>query len=416
MTPALLAVLAAVSLAPAAPAEPTWPQWRGLTRDGRVPASATPWPDKLDDKSLTKIWSVENLGPSYSGPVVSADKVFTTETVDKKREVVTAFDRKTGKKVWDAKWDGAMDVPFFAAKNGSWIRATPAFDGERLYVAGMRDLLVCLNGTDGKELWRYDFVKEQKSPLPDFGFVSSPLVDDASVYVQAGGGFAKLDKKSGKLVWLALKDGGGMMGSAFSCPVFATLGGKRQLVVQTRTALYGVDPDTGKELWKRDVPSFRGMNILTPVVSGDTVFTSTYGGTTQGFTVRSAGGALKVEDGWAFKYEGNMTTPVVVDDHAYFLGKDRKAVCVNLTAGKETWRSDKAFGEYWSLVANGEKILALDCKGKLLLLKANPKEFEVLAERAVATAETWAHLAVCGDEVYVRDLHGLTAYRWKAAD
>ncbi|WP_231756663.1 tryptophan-rich sensory protein [Lignipirellula cremea] len=29
-----------------------------------------------------------------------------------------------------------MSVPFFAASNGSWIRATPDFDGESLFVAG----------------------------------------------------------------------------------------------------------------------------------------------------------------------------------------------------------------------------------------------------------------------------------------
>jgi outer membrane protein assembly factor BamB len=409
---AVLLTLAAVSVAAPEPKPATWPQWRGPARDGVVPAGTPQWPAKLDASSLTKVWSVGNLGPSYSGPVVSADRVFTTETVDKKDEVVTAFDRKTGKELWKARWPGAMAVPFFAAKNGSWIRATPAFDGERLYVAGMCDVLVCLNADNGKELWRYDFVKELKTPPPDFGFVCSPLVDDAAVYVQAGGGVAKLDKRTGKLLWHTLKDGGGMMGSAFSCPVFATLAGTPQLVVQTRTALAGVDVESGKELWKREIPSFRGMNILTPVVVGDTVFTSTYGGTTQGFTVLSAGGALKTEAGWSFKYEGHMTTPVVVADHAYFLGKDRKAICVDLKTGKETWRSDRAFSDYWSLVANGDKLLALDSKGKLLLLKANPAEFEVLGEAVVSKAETWAHLAVCGDEVIVRDLNALTVYRW----
>ena len=414
MTPALILTLTAFSLAAPEPkaAPATWPQWRGPNRDGLVPAGSAEWPNTLDDTRLTKLWAADKLGPSYSGPVVSADKVFTTETVDKKTEVVTAFDRKSGKEVWKHSWEGSMTVPFFAAKNGSWIRSTPAFDGERLYVAGIRDVLVCIDAATGKELWRYDFIKEQKSSPPDFGFVCSPLVDDTGVYVQAGGGFAKLDKKTGKLLWLTLKDGGGMMGSAFSCPVFATLGDKKQLVVQTRTTLFGVDPATGKDLWKREIPSFRGMNILTPVTLGDTVFTSTYGGNTQGFTVRASGDGLKVEDGWALKYEGHMPTPVVVADHAYYLGKDRRAVCVDLKTGKECWRTEKAFSEYWSLVGNKDKILALDSKGKLLLFKADPKGFEVLGERAVGDGDTWAHLAVCGDEVYVRGLSGLTAYRW----
>lgn len=402
----LLTLLLAVSADPA-----PWPQWRGPTRDGIAPAAA--WPDTL--AGLKRVWRADDLGPSYSGPLVSETAVFTTATVDKKREVVTAFDRATGKQLWQTGWDGAMEVPFFAAKNGSWIRATPALDGGRLYVAGMRDVLVCLDAATGKEVWRIDLMQVYGSPLPQFGFVCSPLVDADGVYVQAGAAFVKLDKATGKPVWKTLADAGGMMGSAFSSPVFATLGGTDQVVVQTRTDLAGVDRKSGAVLWKRPIPSFRGMNILTPQpIGGDGVFTSTYGGTTQLVKVLSDGGKLSQQDGWAVKYEGHMTSPVVIGGHAYLLGKDQRMVCFDLAAGKETWRSEKRFGTYWSLVASGDKLLALDNRGTLYLLRANPKEFDLLAESKVADSETWAHLAVAGDQIVVRDLTGLTVLAWQA--
>ncbi|MBX9627783.1 MAG: PQQ-like beta-propeller repeat protein [Gemmataceae bacterium] len=387
-----------------------WPQWRGPARDGIAPGPA--WPDKVSGDALKTLWRVENLGPSYSGPVVSADRVFVTETVNKEREVVTALDRKTGKEVWKTEWAGAMKVPFFADRNGSWIRSTPALDGDTLYVAGIRDVLVALDAATGKERWRVDFVKEFSAPLPDFGFVCSPLVGPDGIYVQAGGGLVKVDKKTGKVLWRSLADGGGMNGSAFSSPVFARFAGRDQLVVQTRTKLAGVDPATGAALWARDIPSFRGMNILTPVPVGDGVFTSTYGGNTQLVKVESTGDGLAAEPAWGFKYEGHMTSPVIVNGHAYLLGKDKRLVCVDLAAGKEAWGTDKRFGDYWSLVANGDKLLGLDNRGTLYLVKANPKEFELLDERKLGTGETWAHLAVAGDELFVRDLNGITAYRW----
>lgn len=402
----ILCASAALAAGPA-----TWPQWRGPTRDGAVSGPA--WPDSLTGAALKQVWRVENLGPSYSGPVVAADRVFTTQTVDKKTEVVTAYDRKTGKELWKASWDGSVTVPFFAAKNGSWIRATPAYDGQTLFVAGIRDVLVALDGQTGKELWRVDFVKEFGTPAPDFGFASSPLVDDTGVYAQAGGCLAKLDKATGKVLWRALKDDGGMLGSAFSSPVFATLAGKDQVVVQTRTKLAGVARDTGKELWAKDIPSFRGMNILTPLPVGDSgVFTSTYGGNTRLLKVTSEGGKFDVRDGWSFKYEGNMSSPVVAGGHAYVLGKDKRLMCANLETGKEAWRTEERFGEYWSMVVNKDKILALDQRGTLYLLKASAKEFDLLDKRKVSESETWAHLAVCGDELFVRDLNGLAAWRW----
>ena len=135
-----------------------WPQWRGPSRDGKI-TSSVPWPASLDQDHLQRTWRTE-LGPSYSGPIVVGSRVFVTETRDKSHETVLAFDRLTGKKLWEAQWRGAMKVPFFAAANGSWIRSTPACDGKRIYILGMRDVLVCLDAASGKELWRIDFVKK----------------------------------------------------------------------------------------------------------------------------------------------------------------------------------------------------------------------------------------------------------------
>jgi glycosyltransferase involved in cell wall biosynthesis len=72
--------------------------------------------------------------------------------------------------------------------------------------AGMRDVLVCLDAATGAERWRADFVEQFKSPLPAFGFVCSPLVVGDFVYVQAGAGFCKLDKQTGKVLWRVLTD------------------------------------------------------------------------------------------------------------------------------------------------------------------------------------------------------------------
>jgi outer membrane protein assembly factor BamB len=353
------------------------------------------------------------LGPSYSGPIVGTERVFTTETKDKKLEVVRAFDRKAGKQVWCAQWEGALSVPFFAKSNGDWIRSTPALDGDRLYVAGMRDLLVCLDALGGKEIWRKDFVKELGSPLPDFGFVCSPLVDADSVYVQAGASLIRLNKTHGQIVWRTLKDQGGMWGSVFSSPIFAELAGKRQLVVQTREKLAGVDPADGKVLWEQPVEAFQGMNILTPVALRDTLFTSTYGGKTIGFKVVHTDGKWTVTEAWRHKAQGYMSTPVVIDGVAYNHLKSQRVMAIEVETGRELWTSNESFGKYWSLVASGDRILALDQRGLLFLLRANNQKLDLLDKRKLTDAQTWAHLAVADDQLFVRELNSLTAWEWR---
>lgn len=389
-----------------------WNQWRGPTRDGLVPGSG--WPASLSEESLTRLWRVK-LDASYSGPIVSSSAVFVTGTADGKTEVVSALDRKSGAELWRVEWPGALSVPFFAASNGSWIRSTPAFDGESLFVAGMRDVLVSLNAGTGKEQWRVDFVKEFGSPLPAFGFVCSPLLDGDSLYVQAGASLVSLDRKTGRVLWRVLKDDGGMMGSAFASSVMATLAGKRQLVVQTREKLAGVEPDSGDILWEQKVPSFRGMNILTPVVYGDGIFTSTYQNKSWLFNISKSEGTFTVAEKWNNNAQGYMSTPVVIDGHAYLHLQNQRFTCIDLATGTRTWTS-KPFGKYSSLVAQKNLILALDQRGELLLIRANPEKFELLGERRVSEQDTWAHLAVCDEEVFVRELNALSVFRWKKVD
>jgi len=408
---AVIGILSLATLSDSAELE-SWTQWRGPYRDGHVGGAAS-WPERLDDKSLTPVWRVP-LGPSYSGPIVSKDLVFVTETKEEKFESVRALDRGSGRQVWETSWEGAIKVPFFAKANGDWIRSTPAYDGDCLYVGGIRDLLVCLDAKTGRTIWSVDFVKEMKSPVPTFGFVCSPLIDGNDLYVQAGGGFCKLDKRTGKLIWRTLADGGGMNGSAFSSPYMAFLLGKRHVLVQTREELCGVDPENGNVLWKRTIPTFRGMNILTPTVIGDTVFTSAYRGKSFLFKLTREGEKYDLSEVWTNKVSGYMSSPVVVGGYLYLHLQNQRFTCIELNTGKTMWTT-APFGKYWSLVANKDRILALDETGELLLIRANPEKFELIDSRKISDEPTWAHLAVVGDEIFVRELKGMAVYRWQNA-
>ena len=42
-----------------------------------------------------------------------------------------------------------------------------------------------------------------------------------------------------------------------------------------------------------------------------------------------------------------------------------------------------------------------------------PKSFKLISELEVSARPTWAHVAVCGNEVLIRDLKGLSSYRWE---
>jgi hypothetical protein len=110
-----------------------------------------------------------------------------------------------------------------------------------------------------------------------------------------------------------------------------------------------------------------------------------------------------------------MSTPVVRNGVAYHHLRSQRVMAIELATGRELWTSDERFGKYWSLVAQGENLLALDERGWLFLLKANPQRMQITDRIKISEADTWAHLAVSGDQFFVRELNALAAYRWSAS-
>lgn len=386
-----------------------WNQWRGPSRDGSVPGRG--WPSNLD--GLERMWHVD-LGKGYSGPIVTEDRVFVVETVDKKTVAVRALDRHSGETIWVQSWPGTGSVPFFAKSNGDWVRSTPAFDGQTLFAGDMTEVLVALDGETGAQRWRVDLPARFETDVPDFGFASSPLVLGDYVFVQAANSLIKLDKQTGETIWRTLVSSDRIQQSgAFSSPIEATIDGVHQIVSLTRDALFGVDPNSGEELWTQSIASYRGMHILTPIVQDGAIFTSPYKQRSLLYTVRRDGETMRVEQTWENKSTGYMSSPIVIDGHVYLHLGNGRLDCIDMKSGESRWRSE-SLGKYWSMSHQQDKILALNEKGTLYLIRANEESFEMLDSRTISEQETWGHLAISGDQVFIRELKGVSAFRWRS--
>jgi outer membrane protein assembly factor BamB len=182
-------------------------------------------------------------------------------------------------------------------------------------------------------------------------------------------------------------------------------------VVFTRRVLAGVDTETGATLWTQSVPNFRGMNIVTPLVIGDSVFVSQYRNGSYRYDVAREGDAFTSRLAWTQKASGYMSSPVLYDGYAYqHLGNGR-LTCIDLESGTETWRT-APMGEYWSMLRQGSRILSLSSEGTLRLMQADPTGFRMIDEREVATTSTWGHVVADAGQVFVRELEALTVFGW----
>jgi outer membrane protein assembly factor BamB len=179
-------------------------------------------------------------------------------------------------------------------------------------------------------------------------------------------------------------------------------------------------------LWNEKIESFRGMNILTPVVTADgKVFSSAHSGKSRMLSVASENGSVAtVKQLWDNKAQGYMSSPVVIGDYIYLHMKNQRFVCLDMRDGTEKWTT-QPFGKYWSMVGNPKtaQILALDEAGQLRLIAADPSGYRLISEEKVAD-DSWAHLAVqpivggAGDKdqglaIIVRALDRIRVYRWQ---
>ena len=380
-----------------------WNQWRGPQRNGK-------WQGHLP-KSLSglKLAWKKTLQPSYSGPVSDGELVFTTATVDETFERVVAFELSTGEVRWTAQWEGAIKVPGYASANGSWIKSTPAVAGNALVVLGMRDEVVCLDPSTGEKRWQVDLAERFGARRPPFGGVCSPLIDDEAVYVMGGGATVKLSLADGRTIWRTLADEG-EEDDALSSPIIATLAGTRQLVVQTRTRLCGVGLNDGSLLWSEPIQAYRNMNILTPLVMGNRVFTSARSGRSQCFEIGRDDGQWRVSEVWNQKVQGYMSSPVSDKRTIFLHSNNQRLNALDAQSGEILW-TGRPLGKYQSLVSNDDVILALNSRGELRAIETNRDRLNII-DRVQVANDSWAYIGVFDGGLLVRDLKSLKVYRY----
>ena len=138
---------------------------RGLAIDDK-----TPLPDKFDDPSQL-VWRVP-LAPGHSTPCVYGDRIYLT-TFDDGKLFTTARDRANGAVVWKRQAPNKRLEPYHST--GSPAAATPACDGERVYVFFGSYGLLCYD-LGGNVVW-----SKEMGPFQDeFGAASSPTLDRPS--------------------------------------------------------------------------------------------------------------------------------------------------------------------------------------------------------------------------------------------
>lgn len=398
-----LVAASAVGLSGQAIAGVDWPQWRGPDRSGI--STETGLLDQWPDAGPARVWSTSDLGGGFGSIAVRGDRVFVQGMRDG-RSVVSALNRADGKLVW-MKNLGAAGNNY----QGSGPRGTPTVDGDRIYVLTESGDLACLRVGDGSVVWQRNILKDFGGRNLGWLISESPLVDRNQVIVTPGGrgaGMVALDKMTGKTIWTAkeLSDQAG-----YASSIVADVGGVRTVMTLTDAAGVGVRASDGKLMWRHRGAVNSTANISTPVFHDDKVFySSAYGAGGALLGLRADGGAVLAQEIYRTRNMQNHHGGVVLIDGYLYGFSNSILTCLEFVTGKMMWRH-RSVGKGSLSYADGH-LYILSEHNVVGLVEATPDGYREKGRFTIADRgwPSWAHPAISGGRLYLRNQGILTAY------
>ncbi|MEM1297175.1 MAG: PQQ-binding-like beta-propeller repeat protein [Verrucomicrobiota bacterium] len=372
-----------------------WPWWRGPDRNGVAESGQTP-PTQFSETQNVK-WAVPVPGRGHGSATVVGRRVFLAiAEPGPQTQSVLCLDRETGKELWKTRiHEGGW--PTKSNKKGSQASTSPACDGKHVFINFWNDGAVYTTalGLDGKLLWQ--------TKITDYkihqSYASSPALYDGSVIVSAdnklGGAICALKKSNGEVIWKVDRP----KMPNYASPILLEAAGKTQLFFTGCELVTSLDPETGEKNW--EIEGATTECVTSTVTDGERIFTS--GGYPKNHVAAvAADGSGKVI--WENKNRVYVPSMLLKDGFLYGVMDAGIAVCWNSATGEEIWKGRLGGTFSSSPVLVDGLIYAANESGDVIVYKADPTEFEIVAKNKLGD-EIYSSPTICESAIFLRIAH-----------
>ena len=389
-----------------------WPQWRGPDRTNISAEKGLlqHWPEGGPELK----WLFRDAGLGYSSFAVAAGRLYTMGSRGD-AEFAIAVDVKTGAELWST----AIGT-LFENHWGNGPRSTPTVHENRVYALGASGNLVCLNVEDGSLIWQQNLA-ELGGTVPRWGYTESVLVDGGRVLCTPGGAngaIAALDAQSGALIWQSKEFTDEAQYTSMIAPLIQ---GARQYVQLTMKSVVGIEPASGKLLWRTEFPGTVAV-APTPISRNNRVYvTAGYG---VGCKVVEIGPDQQPTEVYSNKVMKNHHGGVLLlDNHIYGYSDKVGWACQAFDTGKLLWNEEQNGPAKGSLTFADGRFYCLRQDGDVALIEARPDKYTEhgrfkltpLSKLRKPDGGIWASPVVANGTLFLRDQELLFAYDIKAA-
>jgi len=391
-----------------------WPQWRGPSLNGVSTEKNLPVKWTTEENV---VWKTAMPGWSGSTPIIWRDRIFLN-VADGNNLSLWCLDKTSGEVLW--KKPLASDNVKRQKQNMS--SPSPVTDGRSVYVMTGTGVLKGFDFT-GKELWSREIQKEYGQFGLNWGYASSPLLFEDSLYVQVLHGMKtddpsyvmRIDKKSGKTIWKVDRPTNALRESpdSYTTPGLLRYGKTTEIVITGGDCVTGHDPATGKELWRAN-----GLNpdnnpfyriVASPIIFDEIIYAPTR---VKPLLALKAGGRGDVTSShvlWSTPNGPDVPTPVT-DGKYFYVVKDNGVMwCLDAKTGAEVYANRRIKPGTYSgspVLADG-KIYVTNEDGLTTVVAAGPK-FEVVAENPL-NDYVLSSPAISEGRIYIRTAQHLYA-------
>ncbi len=364
-----------------------WPQWRGPNLDSTT--SETDLPVKWSHNENIA-WRIPL--PEWSGatPIVWGDRIFLNVADGSGSLYLWCIDRR-GPKI---AWKKLLSDGDHKERKQNMSSPSPVTDGKNVWVLTGTGALKGFD-FDGNEIWAREIQKDYGRFGLNWGYASSPLLYEDSLYVQVIHGMKtrdasyilRIDKKTGKTLWRAERPTVALREShdSYSTPTIARTADGTQLIVLGGDVVTGHDLKDGGEIWR--MTGFNPTNdtafrtIASATFHDGIIFAPTRERPLQAFRLGGHGDITKSNLLWQFNNGPDVPTPVI--DGGYFISINDRGIVWNLDTktGKEIYGGQRLKPGTYSAspVLAGGKIYVTNEDGVTTVFKSGPK-FEIIAE------------------------------------
>ncbi len=384
-----------------------WPHWRGPLRNGVSDETNLPLKWSTEENVA---WKVDLPGRSGATPIIWGDRIFVNVSDGDSIEL-WCVNRRTG----DVMWKKVLGGGNRRIRKHNHATPSPVTDGKSVWVMTGTGLLRRLD-FDGNEIWKRDIQSDHGPFGLNWGYGSSPLLHEDSIYIQVLHGMRtddpsyllRIKKATGKTLWRVERPTQARRESpdSYTTPQLVKTDRGPELVITGGDCITGHDLETGKELWRANGlnPRNRGNYriVASALILDDIVFAPSRG---RPLLVVRAGGSGDVTTShflWETNNGPDVPTPVSDGKYLYVVRDNGVMFCYDARTGAEIYgRHRLKPGTYSSSPVLADGRIYLTNEGGVTTVIRQGPEFEVLAENDL-DGYTLSSPAIVNGQIFIR--------------